>query len=114
MDYTVLKRDELTRDGNSAEFEGYLHGDTSFSLIWVNMPPGRGVRLHKHPYQEVFVIQEGQVTFTVGSNTTTLQGGHIVIVPPGVPHKFINSGEKQLVQIDIHQSPQFITEWLED
>ena len=49
VNYTILKRDELQGDGNSHEFEGYQHGDTNFSLIWVNMSPGKGVRLHKHP-----------------------------------------------------------------
>jgi mannose-6-phosphate isomerase-like protein (cupin superfamily) len=78
------------------------------------MPPGDGVRLHKHPYQEIFIIQEGQVTFTVDSTTLEVDGGHIVIVPPGIPHKFINSGEGHLLQVDIHQSPHIITEWLED
>lgn len=114
VNYTILNRDELQRDGNTYEFEGYQHGDTNLSFIWVNMPPGDGVRLHKHTYQEVFIIQEGLVTFTIGSTTLEVQAGHIVIVPPGLPHKFINSGERDLVQIDIHQSPQIITQWLED
>jgi len=114
VDYSILNRDELQRDGNTYEFEGYQHGDTNFSFIWVDMPPGDGVRLHKHTYQEVFVIQEGVVTFTIGSTTLEVQAGHLVIVPPGLPHKFINSGERRLRQIDIHQSPQIITQWLED
>ncbi|MFL5661501.1 MAG: cupin domain-containing protein [Ktedonobacteraceae bacterium] len=114
MNYTILNRDELPRYGNTYEFQGYQHGDTNVSFIWVDMLPGDGVRLHKHPYEEVFVVQEGQATFTVGSTTLEVKAGHIVIVPPDLPHKFINSGEGPLRQIDIHPHPQFITEWLED
>jgi mannose-6-phosphate isomerase-like protein (cupin superfamily) len=112
--YTILDRGELQRDGNTYEFQGYQHGDTDISLIWVDMPPGEGVRLHQHPYQEVFVIQEGSATFTIGSTSVEAHAGQIVIVPGGLPHKFVNSGEQQLRQVDIHLSKQFITHWLED
>ena len=114
MDYTILQRDELSRYGSADEFQGHHHGDINISFIWVELPSGGGPRLHKHPYEEVFVVQEGRATFTVGSTTREVTAGHIVIVPPGLPHKFINSGEGVLRQIDIHASPQFITEWLED
>ncbi len=43
-----------------------------------------------------------------------MDGGHVVIAPTGVPHKFINSGEGMLQQITIHPSKEVITEWLED
>ncbi len=113
MDYTILNRNELPSDGRTYEIEGYHYGDTTVSLIWVEMPPGDGVRLHVHPYQEIFVIQEGCATFTVGSTTLNAQAGQIILVPGGVPHKFVNSGEGTLKQVDIHQNPKFITQWLE-
>ena len=39
-------------------------------------------------------------------------GGEL-IVQPGGPHKFVNSGSERLRQIDIHASDRFVTEWLE-
>lgn len=113
MNYTLLNRDELPRDGNTYEFEGSQYDDTEVSFIWVDMPPGEGVRLHKHLYKEIFIIQEGVVTFTVGSTTHQAQAGQIIIVPAGVPHKFVNSGQQPLRQIDIHVSKQISTQWLE-
>ena len=59
LDYTVLSRHALPRDGSTYEFEGAHHQDTSVSFIWVDMPPGHGVRLHRPPYKEIFIIQEG-------------------------------------------------------
>jgi mannose-6-phosphate isomerase-like protein (cupin superfamily) len=35
-----------------------------------------------------------------------------VIVPAGVPHKFVNSGSGPLRQLDIHASRSMITTWL--
>ena len=114
MSYTILHRDALYHYGNTYEYQGYEHGDANVSFIWVDMQPGEGPRLHKHPYEEVFIVQEGQVTFTVDTATLEVTAEHVVIVPPDTPHKFVNSGTGPLRQIDIHHSPRFITEWLED
>jgi mannose-6-phosphate isomerase-like protein (cupin superfamily) len=114
MDYAVINKDELHRDGTNYEFEGYLYGDTDVSFIWIDLPPGGGPRLHKHPYAEVFIVQEGQATYTVGATVLEVLAGQVVIAPPNVPHKFTNSGTERLRQVDIHLSKQFITEWLEE
>jgi mannose-6-phosphate isomerase-like protein (cupin superfamily) len=113
VNYVVLHRADLPYDGNTYEFEGARFQDTEVSLIWVDMPPGGAVRLHKHPYKEIFIVQEGVSTFTVGSETLEAYPGQIIIVPADMPHKFMNLHDKQLRQIDIHVSKQFVTYWLE-
>jgi len=67
--FTILNRDDLPRDGSTYEFVGAQHGDVDLSFIWVDMPPGGSVRLHQHPYQEIFIVQEGVSTFTICSAT---------------------------------------------
>jgi mannose-6-phosphate isomerase-like protein (cupin superfamily) len=114
MNCIILHRDELPCERNSYLFQGYQYGGTNVTFLWLDMPPGAGPQLHKHPYEEVFVVLEGQVTFTINSTTLEAMAGHIVIVPQGVPHKFINSGDRLLKQIDIHLSPRFIIENLEE
>ena len=114
MNYTVLHRDDLPYDGSTYEFQGVQHHDTNVSFIWVDMPPGGTIRLHKHPYEEIFIIQEGIATFTVGSATLEARAGQIILVPAEVPHKFRNLSRQQLKQVDIHVNKQFITDWLEN
>ena len=114
MSYTVLHRDDLPYDGNTYEFQGFQHQDTNVSFIWVDMQPGGTIRLHKHPYEEIFIIQEGMATFTVGSVTLDARAGQVIIVPTEVPHKFMNLSDQRLKQIDIHVNRQFVTDWLED
>jgi mannose-6-phosphate isomerase-like protein (cupin superfamily) len=114
VSYTILNRDELPRDANTYEFVGSQYLDTEISFIWVDMPPEGTIRLHKHPYKEIFIIQEGVATFTVDSAIVEAHAGQIIIVPADVPHKFTNLTDRQLKQIDIHLNKQFITYWLED
>ncbi len=109
----ILDKTDLTHSETEYEFQGHHH-DAGVSFIAIDAPPGSGPKLHSHPYEEIFVVQEGRVTFTAGNDVIEASGGQVVVVPAGVPHKFVNSGTGQLRQIDIHASDRFITEWLED
>lgn len=82
------------------------------SIIAVDAAPGVGPQLHRHPYEEVFVVLEGEATFTLGDTQQVAHAGEVVVAPAGVPHTFINSGATPLRQIDVHVSPRFDTEWL--
>jgi quercetin dioxygenase-like cupin family protein len=82
------------------------------SVIAVDAEPGDGPALHRHPYTEVFVVLEGQATFTLGDQQRIVHGGQVVVAPAGVPHRFVNSGSGRLRQVDIHDHPSFDTEWL--
>ena len=41
-----------------------------------------------------------------------VRGGEVVVAPAGVAHRFVNSGDGPLRQVDIHVSRGFDTEWL--
>jgi mannose-6-phosphate isomerase-like protein (cupin superfamily) len=104
----VINLADPERGDDPNEFQGYHH-DANISFIVVDAPPGGGPKLHRHPYEEVFVVQEGSATFTAGEETIEV-GGQVVVVPAGVAHKFVNSGAGRLRQVDIHASERFVTE----
>jgi mannose-6-phosphate isomerase-like protein (cupin superfamily) len=110
----VISNDELPNNGSVYTFEGYQYGDVDVSFFLSHTASGKGPDLHKHPYDEVFVVQEGELAFTVGDETIEATGGQIVIAPAGAPHKFVNSGTWRARHIDIHTSRRMITDWLED
>jgi quercetin dioxygenase-like cupin family protein len=102
-----------TSRGTAHRFEGYMHGDPDVSFFLIDAPPGAGPGLHTHPYAEVFVIQEGGVNFTVGGDVIEAKVGRILVVPAGVPHKYVNSGTGRARHVDIHTSGLMVTAWLE-
>ena len=108
----VVALDALPATATARELVGADHGGAGVCLIFVDAPPGHGPSLHRHPYEEIFIVQEGRATFTAGDEERTVTAGEVVIVPAGVPHAFVNSGDGPLRQIDIHLSPRFDTEWL--
>lgn len=94
------------------ELIGDDYGGVPASVIFVDLSPGEGPSLHKHPYAELFFVLEGESTFTDGNVNRIVRAGEVVIAEPNQPHAFVNSGEGRLRQIDIHLSARFETEWL--
>ena len=47
-------------------------------------------------------------TITVGDEQREVKAGGIVVIPANTPHRFVNSGDTLLRQIDVHASPRFI------
>jgi mannose-6-phosphate isomerase-like protein (cupin superfamily) len=96
----------------TGNLRGADHGAT-ISLILDHSEPGHGPRLHVHPYDETWVVIDGNVTFQAGEEQLQAGPGDIVIVPPDTPHKFTNSGSERSHLVCIHANPTFQTEWLE-
>jgi mannose-6-phosphate isomerase-like protein (cupin superfamily) len=100
---------EMRGDEN---IRGAEHG-ASISLILDESEPGHGPRLHRHTYDETWVVIEGNVTFQAGAERLSAGPGDVVIVPPETPHKFTNDGPGQSKMVCIHASPTLETTWLE-
>jgi quercetin dioxygenase-like cupin family protein len=109
--YHVNARD-LPGNDVSRTFEGGKHGRASISFFIVNNRPGQGPSLHHHPYDETFLILEGQVQVRVGEQTLEGGPGDIVVGPAGIPHGFINTGQGPARLVCIHAAPAMKTEWV--
>jgi mannose-6-phosphate isomerase-like protein (cupin superfamily) len=107
----VIKAGELPGGENSSTFDGHEHG-AQVSFFLNHNRPGTGPKLHRHTYEETFIVEEGDVLFTVGESTIEAGAGDIVIVPAGAPHKFVSRGASHR-QVSIHPVARMETEWLE-
>jgi mannose-6-phosphate isomerase-like protein (cupin superfamily) len=108
----IVRREELLVSDFTREFEGAVHGGVGLSLVLTRAEPGEGPALHRHPYDEVHVVERGKALFVGGGAKGVLRAGDIVVVPAGVPHSFENVGRGLLREIGIHLSPRFVTDWL--
>jgi mannose-6-phosphate isomerase-like protein (cupin superfamily) len=104
---SFINLEQLPFVGMSHEFHGEKEG-APFCAYIVNAKPGQGPPLHTHPYVEVAFTIEGCATITVGDETREVKAGGIAVIPAGTPHRFVNSGDTVLRQIDVHASPTFI------
>jgi mannose-6-phosphate isomerase-like protein (cupin superfamily) len=110
-DDPIIKVDQLPSGENSEVFNGHEHRAT-VSVFLSHNRPNTGPTLHKHPYEDVFIVQEGDVLFTLDDSEVEATGGDVIVVPPNTPHKFLSRGETHR-QVSIHPAPRMETEWLE-
>jgi quercetin dioxygenase-like cupin family protein len=73
--------------------------DTGGVLLAIDLevsPDGHVPGMHVHPIQEErFEVTKGTMRFKKGGEKVIAGPGEVVVVPPGVRHKFANAGEEE-------------------
>ncbi|GAA3588644.1 hypothetical protein GCM10022222_86330 [Amycolatopsis ultiminotia] len=62
-----------------------------YCLIDMRIPPGGGPPPHRHDFEEMFTILEGQIRFTFRGQDVTVNAGETVNIPANAPHFFRNA-----------------------
>jgi mannose-6-phosphate isomerase-like protein (cupin superfamily) len=111
--FRILHKDDQIKGAIAAvEFEGARHG-AGVSFFIGNLAPGRGPRLHRHPYAETCIVLAGRALISVDGRDVVAGAGDIVVIGPKTPHRFVAAGERNLEMICIHALDRFIIEWLD-
>ena len=66
-----------------------------YCLIDMLVPPGGGPPPHRHDFEEMFTVLEGEITLTFRGETHQAGTGSTVNVPANAPHAFKNHSGKQ-------------------
>lgn len=61
-----------------------------YSLIDMHVPPGGGPPPHRHDFEEMFTILEGEIEFTFRGDKLTGRAGDTLNIPANAPHFFRN------------------------
>jgi uncharacterized cupin superfamily protein len=61
-----------------------------YTLIDMHVPPGGGPPPHRHDFEEMFNVLEGEVEVTFRGDTFTARAGETINVPANAPHAFRN------------------------
>jgi len=78
--YTILVSGEVTAG--------------AYTLIDMHVPPGGGPPPHRHDFEEMFSVLEGEVEVTFRGETMTARSGETINVPANAPHAFRNVGDQ--------------------
>jgi quercetin dioxygenase-like cupin family protein len=108
-----IPADDLSRDltiARPGEDPGLPHiglvGDTytilvagrdtagKYTLIDMHVPPGGGPPPHRHDFEEMFIVLDGEVQVTFRGQARVLRAGQTVNVPANAPHAFTNTTDR--------------------
>ncbi len=104
---------EFELGARSCKFEGADHR-SSVSFFVINYPtPGMGPKLHRHPYEETFIVLDGEATFTIDGERIEARAGNVLVAPANAPHKFVSVGTEVLRVVSVHPRERMSQEDLE-
>ena len=104
------RQQDLPFKGSSHHFVGVDRGDVGVSIYLLSAKPGAGPGPHRHPYDEIQIVQSGRGRWKVDGVEFEGAAGDIFVIKAGEVHEFKNIGDEPLVQVDVHVSPRFIQE----
>ena len=62
-----------------------------YTLIDMHVPPGGGPPPHRHDFEEMFTVLDGEVELTFRGEQLVARAGETVNVPANAPHAFTNT-----------------------
>ncbi len=62
-----------------------------YCLIDMHVPAGGGPPPHRHDFEEMFTLLEGDLEFTFRGRTSLVRAGSTVNIPANAPHSFRNA-----------------------
>ena len=65
-----------------------------YTLIDMHVPPGGGPPPHRHDFEEMFTILDGEVELTFRGVTAVARAGETINVPANAPHVFRNVSKR--------------------
>jgi quercetin dioxygenase-like cupin family protein len=65
-----------------------------YCLIDMLVPNGGGPPAHRHDFEEMFTLLEGELEFTFRDKTQTVRAGSTLNIPANAPHMFRNTSGK--------------------
>lgn len=65
-----------------------------YTLIDMLVPPGGGPAPHRHDFEEMFSVLEGEIELTFRGDTVVARSGETVNIPANAPHRFQNKTDR--------------------
>ncbi len=65
-----------------------------YALIDMHVPPGGGPPPHRHDFEEMFHVLEGEIEVTFRGVPSVARAGETVNVPANAPHAFRNASDR--------------------
>lgn len=90
-------------------FEVLQTGEKSQTAV-MTLPPGGASGPHPDAHEkseQVLLVMEGEVEGEIAGETRTLRQGDVVVIPPGVKHRFANRGLAPAVTFNVYSPPEY-------
>lgn len=100
-DWSVEQGDEVMPGDLIWRFTG-----EELQVIRAEIAPGSKFQLHQHPQEQIIVVLQGALNFTVGSETRIVKAGGVIHAPSGILHGGDAWGDEVVVTLEAFHPPR--------
>lgn len=94
VDYAKLPEFPMRKGITGRWIAGHEHGSAAVSVLSNTVAPDVAVPRHFHEYEEVILVEDGQIWVELGDARRTAVPGQAVIIPPHTPHAWGTDGPR--------------------
>jgi quercetin dioxygenase-like cupin family protein len=84
------------------------------SIQHFTIEPGAEVPNHQHPHEQAGFVYQGELVYTISSETEIItEAGESYVIPGNEPHSAENRTDKTVKGIDIFSPPRLNPDWMD-
>ena len=91
---------------NNTDFRREIYTDDKTQLVLMSIEPGDDIGEEVHKVDQVLVFVAGDGKAVLNGQESEVHADHLVIVPAGTRHNFVNTGEEQLKLYTLYSPPE--------
>jgi len=100
MSKYVINREDCSRHNIFPGVDILTTAGEKLMLSLVEFQPHAVVELHKHPHEQMGLLLEGELTFTIGGQEHLVRPGQMWCIPSGLEHKAV-AGDQPVRALDV-------------
>ncbi|MCF0238336.1 MAG: cupin domain-containing protein [Sphaerochaetaceae bacterium] len=77
-----------------------FHGE-NMTIQYAKVDPGHSINPHRHDYEQIAMIIEGECDFVIDGIAYPMSAGSIIDIPAMSEHYIIAKGDKSVIDLDI-------------
>lgn len=86
-------------------------GRTQTATLRLSVGDASSDELEVHPHSDqVLLLLEGELTAEAGEEKTVLRKDDCIIIPAGVKHRFVNTGDAEAFAFNVYGPPAYQTD----
>jgi quercetin dioxygenase-like cupin family protein len=100
MSKYVISREDCSKHNIFPGVDIFTAAGERMMLSFVEFAPHAIVEMHNHPHEQMGLLLEGELRFTIGDEEHLVRPGQMWRIPGGVPHKAI-AGDTPVKALDV-------------
>jgi len=80
------------------------------SVSILEIPPFAQIPPHRHPNEQIGVVEAGEMEYTIGEETRLCHAGSAFVIPPNTTHSAVVLSDSPARVLDIFTPPRRISE----